>query len=183
MEAALARKPRELHIEMIGVGEIPADTALLIRSILINRSLKTRVITHARSSLQGGAVLVWLLGDSRVIRDDATLFFRKANLPESDEENGGVWKDSGYCGSSEIDPEEASYARMLDRINEFLPVKEFTGRLISVTELRQFGLVDNERVDHFLSTAFARETKAEPPGAFTNINGSSAVGASYDNSG
>jgi hypothetical protein len=55
---------------------------------------------------------------------------------------------------------------MLDCINEFLPVKEFTGRLIGARELRQFGLVENENVDQFLSVAFARENKeTDPPPA------------------
>jgi len=68
LEAALKKIPRSLQINMVGVGEIPADTALLIRSVLIKRSPKTRIITNARNSLQGGSVLVWLLGDQRIIR-------------------------------------------------------------------------------------------------------------------
>ena len=62
LERALARKPKVLHLEMIGEGEIPADTALLIRSILMKRLPETQLVTNARSSLQGGSVLVWLLG-------------------------------------------------------------------------------------------------------------------------
>src|SRR6185503_4178173 len=85
LEAALARKPRVLQIDLIGVGEVPADAALLIRSVLMSRSPRTRVITRARSSLQNSSVLVWLLGDSRIIRDDAKLFFRRADLPEDHE--------------------------------------------------------------------------------------------------
>ena len=65
LESALRRKPKALQLEMIGDGEIPADTALLIRSILMGRSPKTRLITNARSSLQNGSVLVWLMGDVR----------------------------------------------------------------------------------------------------------------------
>jgi len=76
LEAALARKPKVLRIEMIGDGEIPADTTLLIRSILMKRSPQTKLVTNARSSLQGGAVLVWLLGDQRIIRDDARGVFQ-----------------------------------------------------------------------------------------------------------
>ena len=76
LEAALKKKPRSLQINMVGEGEIPADTSLLIRSVLMKRSPKTRIITNARSSLQGGSVLVWLLGDQRIIRDDARVFFR-----------------------------------------------------------------------------------------------------------
>ena len=35
LESVLRRKPKTLQLEMIGDGEIPADTALLIRSILM----------------------------------------------------------------------------------------------------------------------------------------------------
>jgi len=41
-------------------------------------SPKTHLITNARSSLQGGAVLVWLMGDTSLIREDAKLYFRKS---------------------------------------------------------------------------------------------------------
>lgn len=158
LETALSRKPRTLQIEMVGAGEISADAALRIRAVLMARSLKTQIIINARSSLQGGSVLIWLLGDSRIIRDDATLYFRRANLSgikaaEPDE----VWRDDEpkFCDSySEVDPEEGDYARVLQLIDEFLPVKELAGRLIGMPVLRQFGLVENERVDHFLATCF-----------------------------
>ena len=165
LEATLARKPRVLQIDMIGVGEIPADSALLIRSLLMTRSPVTRVITNARSSLQGGSVLVWLLGNDRIIRDDARLFFRRATLSDAgQEEEHGEWKESDpeFCDSfSGIDPEEGDYARVLQLINEFLPVRELAGRIIEVPVLRQFGLVENQKVDDFLATAFGQ--KREPP--------------------
>ena len=159
LEAALRKKPRALQIDMIGVGEIPADFALIIRAALLKRSATMRIITNACSSLQGGSVLVWLLGDSRIIRDDAKVFFRQANLPETEAEPA-VWKDKEpdfWDSSSDIDPEEGDYARALQLIDQFLPVKEMAGRLIGVPELRQFGLVENEKVDHFLATALGKE--------------------------
>ena len=57
LERALAKKPRVLRIEIVGTGEIPADVALRFRSVLMERSPKTRIVTNARSSLQGGSVL------------------------------------------------------------------------------------------------------------------------------
>lgn len=130
LETALARKPRMLQIDMIGEGEIPADTALLIRSVLSGRSPKTRLITNARSSLQGGSVLVWLMGDLRLIRNDARVFFRRADVPADDAADEiGTWDEPEYADTySETDPEELDYARMLQVINEFLPVKELAGR-------------------------------------------------------
>ncbi len=167
LEKVLSRKPRLIQIDMIGMGEIPADSALLIRSVLMGRSLKTRLITNARSSLQGGSVLVWLLGDRRIIRDDARVYFRRTNLSEDEEaEQNGAWKDNEpkYRDSfSEIDTQEGDYARVLQVINEFLPVKELAGRLIRVPVLRQFGLVENEQVDCFLATAFGKSERALVP--------------------
>ena len=164
LERALARKPRALQIDMIGSGEIPPDAALLIRSILIARTPKTRIITNARSSLQGGSVLVWLLGDTRVIRDDARVYFRSADISEEQEaEQVEVLKYSGpkYRDSytEAEDPEEWDYLRVLQLINEFLPVKELAGRPIGVAVLRQFGLVENEKVDDFLAAAFSKRER------------------------
>jgi hypothetical protein len=160
LEKALAKKPRQIQIDLVGDGEIPADWALLIRSVLIQRAPQTRLITNARSSLQGGSVLVWLLGDRRIIRDDARLFFRHVELPDTDEsERDYAWKvgEPIYSDSySEPNPEDADYVKVLQLIDEFLPVKELARRVINLPVLRQFGLVDNEKLDCFLATAFGK---------------------------
>lgn len=163
LERLLSRTPRVVQIDMAGTGEIPADAALRIRALLIQRSPRTRIVTNAQSSLQNSSVLVWLLGDTRLIRPDARLFFRSADLSETAEiKPDEVWKgDAAYRDSfSEADPEEGDYARVLEVINEFLPVGEFAGQLIGVPVLKQFGLVDHEPVDHFLAAAFAQQRPA-----------------------
>lgn len=171
LEAALARKPRALQIDLVGVGEIPADAALLIRSVLVRRSTQTRLITNARSSLQNASVLVWLLGDTRFIRDDARVYFRPLDLSGPEEtEDDETWKDRrpSFFGPTGFDPEEGDYARALELINEYLPVRELAGRLIEVPVLKQFGLVENETMDRFLATAFGQPAEpdagAEPSG-------------------
>lgn len=165
LERALARKPRHLQIDMLGEGEIPADWALLIRSILNQRAATTQVTTNARSSLQNGSVLVWLLGDCRLIRNDARIFFRRANVSEEiNSEPEKVWDedDMKYVDSfSEADPDEADHAKLLQHINEFLPVKELVGRVIDVPTLRQFGLAENDKLDAFLATAFAPAERSD----------------------
>ena len=164
LERLLSRKPGVVQIDLIGMGEVPADMALLIRSILLKRSPKTKIVTNARSSLQNGSVLVWLLGDRRIIRDDGRVFFRRTELADQDDvevyagigDSEPTYKDS----YSEIDPEEADYVRVLQLINEFLPVNEFAGRIVGVKLLREFGLVENEHVDNFLATAFSKSQRA-----------------------
>jgi hypothetical protein len=163
LEKALAKKPRRLQLDLVGAGEISADAALRIRAALLARSPRTQIITRAHSSLQNGSVLVWLLGSERRMRDDATVYFRRANLSDVKiAEPHEAWKEEPavYCDSySEFEPEEVDYARVLQLINEFLPVRELVGRIVGVPVLRQFGLVENEKMDDFLATAFG---KSEP---------------------
>ncbi len=161
LEKALARKPEKLQLDIIGSGELSPDTALLMRSVLLGRSPKTHLITNARSSLQGGAVLVWLMGDTRLIREDAKLYFRKSNK-EDDHDDSEDWKDE-KSDDSETDLEEVDYEQVLQHIDNFLPVKELAGRPVDLEVLRQFGLVDNEKVDHFLAFAFAKASVSPEP--------------------
>lgn len=171
LERALARKPEKLQLDIIGSGELSPDTALLIRSVLVGRSPKTHLITNARSSLQGGAVLLWLMGDTRSIREDAKLYFRKSTREDDDEDNED-WKDE-KAEESEVDLEEVDYAQVLQYIDHFLPVKELAGRPVDLDLLRQFGLVHNEKMDHFLASAFAKKesgNEADKPGPKTEQN-------------
>jgi hypothetical protein len=154
LESMLARKPARLQIEFVGPGEIPADSALLMRSMILKRSGRTRIVTNARSSLQGATVLIWLLGDARLIRDDARLHFRPAG-PFVPDDAPTVWKDRSFFEDDDL--EEDDYIRVLQAINEFLPVKELAGRPVETPVLKQFGLIDNQKVDELLATAFRRE--------------------------
>jgi hypothetical protein len=177
LEALLARKPRRIQIDLVGEGEVLPDTALLIRSILNQRSPRTQIITHARSSLCGGSVLVWLLGDVRMIRDDARLFLRRLDTSEiSEVKVDEPWKDPESLDEDsvpEADGAEGEYAQLLKAINEYLPVNEVVGRLIGVPVLKQLGLVNCEGLDRFLDTTLgrsgnspgnpARQSKEKPP--------------------
>ena len=153
LESLLGRKPARLQIEFVGSGEIPPDSALLMRSMLLKRSPQTRVVTNARSSLQGATLLVWLLGDRRLIREDARFHFRPAGPFVADDAYTG-WKDRSFFDADDM--EEEDYVRVLHAINEFLPVKELAGRPVEASVLKEFGLIDNEGVDGLLATAFGR---------------------------
>jgi hypothetical protein len=52
---------------------------------------------------------------------------------------------------------------VLQRINEFLPVKELAGRPFGIPVLRQFGLVDSEEWDQFLANAFGKSDQPLVP--------------------
>jgi len=165
LEEVLAEEPEQLQIDIIGECAIPADTALLIRSVLNERSPRTRLITNARSSVSGGSALIWLLGEVRMIRADAKLFFRRSDASElSEVKVDEPWKNPGAGfddSGSEASPGEDEHARVLEAINEYLPVKEMAGRMIGLPVLRQFGLVGNEALDHFLAASFDSKNAPE----------------------
>jgi hypothetical protein len=104
------------------------------------------------------------LGNKRIIRDDARVFFKRNPLADEDpvEVYAGLGEaEQKYKDSySSVDPEDADYARMLQMIDEFLPVKEFAGRIVTVGVLREFGLVETELVDNFLTNAFSKSEEA-----------------------
>ena len=76
---------------------------------------------------------------------------------EADEHENWKESDLKYLDSfSEVDPEDADYIKVLRLIDEFLPVKELAGRVVNAPVLRQFGLVENEKLDRFLATAFGQ---------------------------
>lgn len=173
LKRALAKKPRTLQIEIVGTGEISADSALRFRAALMERTSRTRILTNAQSTVQGGTALLWLLGDIRTIRGDARLYFRRTTLSEDDEVrvNGeGEGEEPAYRDSySMFDADEGDYARVLQIINEYLPVKEMAGRLIGVPVLRQFGLIENDEMDSYLATVFSKRPEtAEGPSNATN---------------
>ena len=153
LESMLARRPAQLQIELVGPGEIPADTALLMRSMILKRSPRTRIVTNARSSLLGATALIWLLGDKRHIRADARLQFRPAGPFEADNVLTS-WRDKSLFDSDEM--EEDDYIRVLHAINEFLPVMELAGRPVELSVLKEFGLTESEAVDSRLAAAFGR---------------------------
>jgi len=108
---------------------------------------------HTSGFSNAGTALIWLLGDKRLIHEDARLHFRPAGPFVADEVSTG-WKDRSFCHDEDM--EEEDYVRVLQAINEFLPVKELAGRPVDVSVLKEFGLIDNEAVDGLLATAFGR---------------------------
>jgi hypothetical protein len=48
---------------------------------------------------------------------------------------------------------------VLHYINEFLPVRELAGRIIDVRMLRQFGLIETDKLDQFLATTLGAAPK------------------------
>jgi hypothetical protein len=90
---------------------------------------------------------------------------------EDETEKSEAWKTGmvKYADSfSEANPCDADYAQVLQFINEYLPVKELAGKVITSKMLREFSLVDSEEFDRFLAAAFGKPREQNGNGNSTN---------------
>jgi len=156
LENCLAQKPKRLQLDLTGSGRVPSDTVLLVQSILQGRPQEMQFVTNARSSLHGAAVLIWLLGDVRMIREDARLYF--ASVGEF-AERVITWRERSLCDEDPFEKDD--YLKVLRAINEYLPVRELADQPITVPTLRELGLVDNEAMEKLLASA-SQPTEAPP---------------------
>jgi hypothetical protein len=104
------------------------------------------------------------LASGRLIRDDARVFFKQNPLADQNPVEvyagfGGA--ESKYKDSySSFNPDDVDYTQVLKHIDEFLPVRHFAGRIVTVNILREFGLVDNRPVGALPAAVPSKSKKA-----------------------
>jgi hypothetical protein len=170
LENLLATGRRRVTVELIGTDEMPPDIALTFCDLLRRRQPGTELVTHARSSLLGSSILLWLLGDRRTIREDAVLFFDPAasckpvqdgdQWDEATREQADVIFEDVFGRDLKLQREV--YAKVVQIIDQYLPVRDLAGKFIDVVILRQFGLLEDSPLDQELAAAF--EKTPEPTG-------------------
>ncbi len=145
---ALRKKPRTLKLELVGAGEFSQDMVLATHSLLIEAKRGgLKLTTQAHSSLCNGSLLLWLIGDKRIIRSN-TAFFEVDGIDEQSD-------DDSDCMSEEDTPflnrqervYQSNFREIIRLINEYLPVKELAGRRLEMRELTDYGLLDSEAGD------------------------------------
>jgi len=156
LQAALAEKPKMLNIELIGPGTLYHDTALMLHEEIRKRPPGTRIHARARTCLMDGAILLWLAADSRSMREDT--WIQISDLPE----------ESLFCGSehypnsiraSEEAPSQTDFRTILRYIGEYLPVHEIAGFRLFEPDLRELGVLNDDKSPDLLARLF----NPEPP--------------------
>jgi hypothetical protein len=154
IEEAFAAAPEECTIELIGPGILLHDNALMLFEELRNRPSHTRLHIRARTCLIDGAILLWLAGDTRSMREDSWIQLSSVRSEQTD------LSDTDGDVSILIEDEEPANTdlRSIHRhINEWLPVQEITGRRLFEPELREFGLLDDAESQIQLAALFHAE--------------------------
>lgn len=154
LQAALAEKPKTLNIELIGPGALCHDTALMLHEEIRKRPAGIRIHVRARTCLMDGAILLWLAADTRSMRDDT--WIQISALPD----------ENLFCGSehypnsiraSEESPSETDFRTILRYIGEYLPVHEIAGFRLFEPELRELGVLNDDKSPDLLARLFNPE--------------------------
>lgn len=141
MHSAFAELIRRVHnrferfeLHLLGPGNILPDTALAISRVLQQRPADVTLEITAHSSLINADLLVFLAGDTRILRSDAWIVFEKpSSTPSSRHARPGA--SGALCTGYQTD-----YHQVYDGITRILPA-QLAGRRIHASELSEW-LVD-----------------------------------------
>jgi hypothetical protein len=155
VKIALDRKPTDLVIELVGIGNISQDIALAIYDLVQDaKNSGLKVATVSRSSLYDGSLLLWLLGDNRRIRSN-TAFFQLDSLKRLEETD---WSDCERVAIRTIKEPAwvCNYGQVVKILNQYIPVEELADRRIPMDVLSEYGLIDSEETDKQLENLFKK---------------------------
>jgi len=138
----ILRNPIKLTLEFIDHRRLTPNIALAYWSMLKNKRSDITLITKASSNLVGAEVLIWLLGDRRVMRDRGWIL-----LPDPDEIDQ-LWKDYGEKNPFGLEWWEMlepgldfDYRQVLELISKYFPVYDFLNQRLEVSDLKRLGLL------------------------------------------
>jgi len=165
LEEAIAKEPDILTVELVGPAAVAPDKALLLYDALMHRSSKTHLITYGRSCLLDSAVLLWLAGDERRMRDDAWIQMDSLERLEDTQ----PWSKAAepfrrLKKPVLIPPLIIDYRTVAHYLNMYLPLEEVADRPIFQGELKELGLIDSPEYTLQLKQLFQKSTRAEEGG-------------------
>ena len=174
------QNPHGLVLVFRGEGVLSAWPALELSDRL--REIKAegkRVVTVAECWLGAPDLLVWLEGTTRVMTPAGDGHVKvpsysrhhvpqgrgrkgefRESLPELEE-----YEESDEAKTRERklnDPRGYAYEQMLERLNEYLPVKEYENKVVTRSALVEMGLITGEGLDKAMETP--EQAKDKPAG-------------------
>lgn len=161
LREAINQEPGVIFLDIAGSVSSPPGFTLCTYGILQQRQSTTKLVTSANSPLLGCDTLLWLAGDARIIAPNAYIHIPSFDNQKTEEgwvgETIPVGSDAVEVLTSENRRLQAASAELflrdLDRVlrtmNEYLPVSEYQGRALEMSDLRELHLVGGE-VDRLL---------------------------------
>lgn len=163
LREGLALNGGAVHLELVGPALMCHDTALMLYHELRSRPRVGHLHIHSHTCLFDGAVLLWLAGDSRTLRPDG--WIQLSEIPCTPP-TGRASRPGGvdYCeaiAASEERPADTDLRRIMDHLDEWLPVHEIAGLRLFPNELRDLGLLASEAEEKMLAGYFQTSLAVE----------------------
>ncbi|MFZ5807628.1 MAG: hypothetical protein ACOY3I_10545 [Verrucomicrobiota bacterium] len=127
LEDAILQSPDRILIKLINVGPMPSFVALAYHAVLKNKNPKTELITSAYTPIGGAEILIWLMGDTRLMMPHGWIY-----LPAIKVNSHGI---------------SFEYAQILSLIDEYMSVADNAGKMLRIPELNQLGLLAGSPLD------------------------------------
>lgn len=145
---ALSKKPKALKLELVGAGEFSQDMVLATHSLLVEaKKGGLKLTTQAHSSLYNGSLLLWLIGDKRIIRSNKAFFEVDSIDEQSDDDSDCMSEEDVPFLNRREKVYQSNFLEIVRLISEYLPVKELAGKRLEMKELTDYGLIDSEESD------------------------------------
>lgn len=154
LESAFSQAQENLTIELVGPGFLLHDNALMLFEEMRNRPSHIKLHVRARTCLVDGAILLWLTGDTRSMRNDGWIQLSAMPSRPALREDG---KNERAILIEDEEPALTDLRTVFSHIDEWLPVHEIAGLRLFEADLREFGLLDDATSAAQLAAYFSQE--------------------------
>ena len=152
--AALRDGRDKISLELLGPGMMLHDTALMLFEVLRKRPQHVHIHAHSHTCLSDGAVLIWLVADTRTIRSDAWIEFSK--IPEAPSPRCSRIH-ANYSSALSVEdeyPADTDLRTVMRHLDEWLPIGEIAGLRLFKNDLQDLGLIEQIENDQNLAALF-----------------------------
>jgi hypothetical protein len=142
IQTAISQPRKSLSLELLGPGIMMPDTALMAYHALKARPDTLSIHAHSHTCLIDGAILPWLMADTRSMRPDAWI-----QVSDGEEILDGCSPGHGDYSTAVLAACESAATTDLRTIfhllDEYLPVSEIAGLRLFESDLRDLGLIQH----------------------------------------
>ena len=159
IETAISQPRRTMSLQLLGPGLMAPDTALMAYHVLKGRPETLSIHAHSHTCLIDGAILPWLMSDTRSIRPDA--WIQVSDGEDLDREGNTGYGDYSTAVIAAQESPASTDLRTIHRLlDEYLPVSEIAGLRLFEPDLRELGLITSPGEPDLLAEYFAAKPAA-----------------------
>ena len=139
---SLNNNPPTFHLHLLDVNkDISNEYYLMMFYLIKSRNAQTRFHLHIHSTIYNSALLFMLIADDLYIRPFASLYFEDPDTYQSIDLE--CQEDRSKTGPTPSD-DVYNHLNAIRIASEYLPIKQFYGRRVSLDEVSEYLLKDSD---------------------------------------